>query len=88
MNWTSEERKFIEENYGRMTQRQIARALHRGEGTISRMIELLDLQKPRIRKDGQERKIPYPTLQWKKGKHLQTIWHDIRPTEVHMGQGS
>lgn len=85
MNWTPEERKFMEENYGRLTQKQMAKALGRGSGTISRMAELFDLQKkPKIRKEPQPR---YQTLQWQKGKHLQGIWN-VRPPEVHLGQRS
>ena len=84
MNWTTEERKFIEENYGRMSQKEIAKALGKGTGTISRMIEVLDLQRPKIRK---ETTPAYKPLQWKKGLHLQGIWN-VLPTEVHMGSGS
>ena len=82
MNWTLEERKFLEENYNHMTQKQIAQALGKAESSVSRMAEILDLQKVKVKK---EKEPAYKPLQWKKGIHLQGIWN-VRPTEVHLGQ--
>ena len=84
MNWTLEERKFLEDNYARMTQKQIAQALGKAESGVSRMAEILDLQKVKVKK---EKEPAYKPLQWKKGIHLQGIWN-VRPTEVHLGQRS
>ena len=85
MNWTPEERKFIEANYKHMTQKEMAKALGRGSGTICRLAELFGLKKPSPPK--KEHQPRYQTLQWQKGKHLQGIWN-VRPTEVHLGQRS
>ena len=84
MNWTLEERKFLVDNYGRMTQREIGKAIGKAESAVSRMAEILDLQKPVVKK---EKEPVYQPLQWKKGLHLQGIWN-VRPPEVHMGQRS
>jgi hypothetical protein len=84
MNWTFEETKFLEENYGRITQKQIAQTLGKAESTVCRMAEILDLRKPVVKK---EQEPVYTTLQWKKGIHLQGIWN-VRPSEVHLGQRS
>lgn len=82
MNWTLEQRQFLLDNYQHMTQKQIAEALGKPESGVSRMAEILDLRKVKVKKEHEPR---YQTLQWKKGKHLQGIWN-VRPTEVHLGQ--
>lgn len=84
MTWTLEERKFLEKNYGHMTQREIGKILGKTESAVSRMSDILDLQKPKVKK---EKPPVYKTLQWKKGLHLQGIWN-VRPPEVHLGQRS
>lgn len=84
MNWTLEERKFLEDNYAHMTQKQIAQVLGKAESGVSRMAEILDLQKVKVKK---EKEPVYQPLQWKKGIHLQGIWN-VRPPEVHLGQRS
>ena len=51
MTWTLEERKFLENNYGHMTQREIGKILGKTESAVSRMSDILDLQKPKVKKE-------------------------------------